>query len=134
MFFPPLNSELTTAHAIAGAVFFAAGSLITSRRFFAAALNLATFVIICGMWDFPAIMIILPFLPVTDRARSSAMEKKVDFSEAGRNCFGSRELLAGQSREPEPPAIIRHSSNIIRNFRIIVFFMQLFVDSSLFFL
>jgi len=39
------------------------------------------------------------------------MKKKLSLP-TGKNCFGSRELLAGQSLVPEPPAIIRQSLNI----------------------
>ena len=60
-------------------------------------------------------MITLPSAPVSASARSTASEKKLRPSPraAGRNCFGLRELLAGQSRVPEPPAIIRQSSNMM---------------------
>jgi len=47
------------------------------------------------------------------------MEKKLVLPAAGKNCFGSRELLAGQSRVPDPPAMIKQSLNMAyyRQFR-----------------
>jgi hypothetical protein len=64
------------------------------------------------MWAFPVTTITLPsFFDTILNALSRLKEKKLFFPSfaVGRNCFGILELLAGQSRVPEPPAIIRQS-------------------------
>jgi len=112
LFQPLVFPIYSMAHAIAGAVFFASGSGINTRRFFSVAVNLEQELTIKGKWVFPIITITLPLFSLTTcNARSRLIEKKLSvpsFS-AGKNCFGILELLAGHSRVPEPPAIIRQS-------------------------
>jgi hypothetical protein len=111
-FQPPVFPAYAMAQAIAGAVFFASGSEINTMRFFSAVLNDEQAVMTKGRWGFPVIMITLPsFSGTTRNARLRLKEKKLSVPPfaAGKNCFGLLELLAGQSRVPEPPAIIRQS-------------------------